>query len=61
MKYVIMNKEEGWLYSENGKVVEFDDAYECVRYFKKNELDEEFMIVVENIDKDKNVEFKKYL
>lgn len=61
MKYLIRNKEEGWLYSVKGKVKEFDDGYKCVRYLKRNKLDKEFEIVVEGIDKEKNSECLKYL
>lgn len=62
MKMVFMKKDEGWLYSVNGKVKEFEDMYKGVKYFKKNKLEEKgFVMNVEGIDKEKNNECLKYL
>lgn len=61
MKYIIRNKEEGWLYCVKGKVKEFDDGYKCVKYLKRNKLEDKFEIAVDGIDEEKNKEFLKYL
>lgn len=61
MKYLLMDKEAGWLLSANGKVVEFDEAAKCLDYMKKAGLEDRFMIVVEGIDEKKNKEYRKYL
>ncbi len=62
MKYVFVNKEEGYVYCVRNKVKEFDDGYKCSKYFNRNKLKEKgFKIVVIGIEEEKNNECLKYL